>query len=131
MIIADTHTLVWYIDNSPLLSRKAKRLLNRAREEKTFYVSSISIWEIGTLVKKKRLSFDIPATQWIKEIEKLSFLQFVPVDNDIAWESTRLPEPVHKDPADRIIITTAYKLGIPIVSKDDKIRKYSHTESIW
>ena len=62
---------------------------------------------------------------------KLPFLSFVPVDNSIAVKSVLLPEPLHKDPADRIIISTAVTLGAALVTKDEKILNYPYVETIW
>jgi len=42
-----------------------------------------------------------------------------------------LPQPLHSDPADRIIIATAISLGAPIVTKDEKILNYSQVQTVW
>jgi PIN domain nuclease of toxin-antitoxin system len=63
--------------------------------------------------------------------ERLPFISFVPVDNRIAVKSVSLPEPLHRDPADRIIISTAITLGAALVTKDDKIISYPYVETIW
>ena len=48
---------------------------------------------------------------------------------EIAIESTRLPDPFHKDPADRILVATGRVLNIPIVTLDSKILAYSHVRT--
>ena len=40
-----------------------------------------------------------------------------------------LPEPIHADPADRIIIATALSLGATVVTKDGKILAYPHVKT--
>jgi len=42
-----------------------------------------------------------------------------------------LPDPFHRDPADRIIVATARKLQCPIVTADHKILEYPHVETMW
>jgi PIN domain nuclease of toxin-antitoxin system len=63
--------------------------------------------------------------------ERLPFISFVPIDNRIAVKSVSLPEPLHRDPADRIIIATAITLGAALITKDDKIINYPYVETIW
>jgi PIN domain nuclease of toxin-antitoxin system len=55
----------------------------------------------------------------------------VPVDNTITLRSVDLPGNFHPDPADRIIAATAMTMGLPLVTRDDKIRNYQHLKTIW
>jgi len=70
-------------------------------------------------------------SDWIAKSENLPFIQFIPVSNSIAVKSVNLPQSLHPDPADRIIIATALSTGAPIVTKDKKISDYSHVKTIW
>ena len=42
-----------------------------------------------------------------------------------ALASSRLPQPFHGDPADRIIVATARTMGARLVTRDSKIREYA------
>jgi hypothetical protein len=53
-----------------------------------------------------------------------------PITASIAAEVARLPEPFHKDPADRLIVATSRVLGAPLVTLDDRILK-SGLVSLW
>lgn len=83
------------------------------------------------LARKGRLELAIPVEDWIARCEAFPWLQFVPVDNRVALRSHRLAAELHEDPADRIIIASALILGLPLVSKDRKIRAYPEIETIW
>ena len=131
MIILDTQSLIWWIGNPKKLSKEAARAIDKATGSGKLYASSISIWEICMLVKGGRLNLTMDIADWIEKVEALPFLQFIPVDNNIALKSVFLPPPFHKDPADRIIIATALNLGATIVTSDRRILKYSHGRSIW
>jgi len=48
----------------------------------------------------------------------------------IAVESTRLPQPFHKDPADQIIVATARVHNCALATADEKILKYSHVQTV-
>lgn len=131
MILLDTHTLIWWINNSPELSKKALAAIQHEKEKGLILVSSFSVWEIFLLVQKNRLSLSMDIDSWIKKLESLSYVQFVPVDNIIASKSVQLPGEFHQDPADRIIIATARENGAVLITSDKRIRKYSFVHSLW
>ena len=131
MIVLDTHTWIWFISNPELLSKRAKKAADTAMNAKEIFISSISAWEIALLVEKGRLKLTMDVTDWISQSERLPFFRFIPVDNSIALKAVNLPQPLHSDPADRIIIATAKAIGAPLVTKDEKILKYPHVKSIW
>ncbi len=131
LIVLDTHAWIWYLDNPRMLSKRAREAADDARAESVLCVSSISTWEMFMLVQKGRLRLRIPALEWLLRSERLSFLRFVPVDNDIARLSVTLPGNLHQDPADRMVIATALSLGAPVITKDRRLRDYHGVESIW
>lgn len=131
MIILDTHVLLWFISDFDKLSKKAAQKINSEIKEGAVFVSSISIWEICLLIKKDRLKLKMDFDVWLMEVESLPFVQFVSVDNQIAAKSVNLPGNFHSDPADRIIVATARKLGLTVITADEKIRKYPHTQALW
>ena len=100
-------------------------------EDGEILISSISAWEIALLVAKNRLKLTMTVGNWIARSERLPFFRFLPVDNTIAVNAVSLKGSFHKDPSDRIIIATAAKAGVPIVTKDERMRDYPHAETIW
>lgn len=131
MILLDTHVWVLFVSNPEFLSKKARRSLDTAMDEKEILISSISTWEVAILVAKKRLRLTLSVDDWIAKSEALPFITFIPVDNSVAIKSVNLPPPLHNDPADRIIIATAISMGAPLVTKDKKLLKYPHVQTIW
>lgn len=131
MIVLDTHVLVWFVSNPEKLSRNAKKYINQEIKKNEIFVSSISVWEIYMLIKKERIKLSIHPQSWLEKVESLPFVQFVPVDNRIASQSVNLPEPLHNDPADRIIIATALNNGALLITSDRRILKYPHAQSLW
>ena len=131
MIVLDTHVWVWWLSDPNKLPARARKLLEEAAGDRAVYVSTISTWEIVLLVSKDRLKFTMDAQDWIGRSEALPFLHFVPVDNPIAIRSVRLPEPFHRDPADRIIVATAMIMGAPLLSSDSRVLEYPHVKTIW
>ncbi len=131
MILLDTHTWVWFAGMPDMLSKRARKAIDHAVDSGTIYLSCISTWEIALLVKRKRLTLSIGLSEWLKHSERLTFLQFIPVDNTIVMASVSLKQPIHPDPADRIIIATAIQMGIPIITKDKKLIEYPYVTTIW
>jgi PIN domain nuclease of toxin-antitoxin system len=128
MIILDTHIWVEYIDDPSLLPKPVLQAIRSGREP--VGISSISVWEVFMLERRGRLELRIPAVLWVEKCERLSLFHFVPVDNTIARLAVELPEPIHSDPADRIIIATALSLGATLVTKDRKILAYPHVKTL-
>ena len=132
MIVLDTHTLVWWLSGQEgLLSDLALGAINAEMPGGEILVSSISAWEIATLVSKGRLALTMDVTSWLDTAAEIEVVRFVPVDNELAVKSTELPGEFHKDPADRIIVATARKFAAQLVTADEKIRNYEHVRVIW
>ena len=131
MIVLDTHVWVWWINGQPTVSSKAERAIRSAASQAAVYVSSISVWEVSQLVAKGRLELAMDVESWVARSEAMPFLHFIPIDNAIAMKSVRLPEPLHHDPADRIIIATSMQLGFPLVTRDRRILDYPHVRTVW
>jgi PIN domain nuclease of toxin-antitoxin system len=131
VIVLDTHSLLWWVNDPSTLSKPALKAIAAAVESRSVHVSCISSWEIALLVERGRLRLALDVRDWLCRCEALPFLTFVPVSNAIAVESVRLPDFPHADPADRIIAATALSLGAALVTKDDNLRKYHHVKTIW
>lgn len=94
-------------------------------------MSAISCWEVSLLVQRGRLELAMAVEEWIARSEALPFLEFLPVDHRIATLANNLPGELHADPADRIIVATCLLHGLPLVTKDRRLRRYAHIEMIW
>jgi PIN domain nuclease of toxin-antitoxin system len=133
MIVVDTHVLVWWANQSnDKLSKTAKNHLQKAEKlDGGIIASAISAWEIAILVSKGRLILSMDVEDWLDNVAALPGLCFLPVDRYTLVQSTRLPEPFHQDPADRIIVATARGLNLPLVTADQLISAYSHVRTVW
>ena len=131
MTILDTHVLVWFVSSPEKLSEEVRKHLDREIKRDGLLASSISVWEIYMLVKKGRLRLSMNLDTWIDKVEQLAFLQFIPVDNKIAASSVILPEPLHNDPADRIILATAREYAATLVTSDTQLLNYPHVRTLW
>lgn len=132
MIVLDTHVLLWWVGDSGQLSVAAKKVIDKTISQGgEVIISTISAWEVSMLINKKRLVLSMDIESWFDEVSQIDGVRFLPVDNEIGIKSTVLPGNFHKDPADRMIVATARKLAVPLVTADDKIRNYQHVKTIW
>nr|WP_239549567.1 type II toxin-antitoxin system VapC family toxin [Alloalcanivorax marinus] len=129
----DTHVLVWWVNGGDELSTDARGEIEReqAVDDGLILVSSISAWEIAMLVSRDRLTLTMNIDDWLETVGQIPAVRFVPVDNDVGVESTRLPGEFHKDPADRLIVALARHLNSALVTADEKIRAYRHVRTVW
>lgn len=128
MIVLDTATWIWLTSEPDWLSSDARETIE-AHEERM--VSSISAWEVGMLVAKGRVRLDRPADVWVDTALRTNGVTPVPVDHHICVLATRLPASPPPDPADRMIIATALRMGTLVVTPDQAILDYPHCPAIW
>lgn len=128
MIILDTH--VWFHftnDGLETLSRNSQQIIN---ENDVLGVSIISCWEIAMLVAKDRIRFSIDVQDWVKRALRYKGIKLIELTPEIAVLATRLPGEFHKDPADRIIVASCLKLGCPLITFDQRIKKWGHIQTV-
>ncbi len=117
-LLLDTHTFLWMVEGHSRLGARAARELNRAAREDRLSISAITPWEIALLASKKRIDLQRDVMGWISAALSLPGVHLVPLEPEIAVESSRLPFEMHTDPADRIIVATARHLGATLVTAD-------------
>ena len=123
-MLLDTHIWYWLIDGSPRLSDRARRTIEDAATRGELIVSVMSVWEIAMLEAKGRVAFDIGCLDWIRQALAPP-VRPAPITPEIAVESTRLPEPFHRDPVDRLLTATARVDGLTLLTRDRRILDYA------
>lgn len=129
--VADTHAVIWYLLDSPRLSRRAAAEFEQCRKAELIVgVSSMTVIEIIYLVEKGR----IPAMTLDLLVQKLQQpttpLELVSITQDIALAVQQVARAQVPDLPDRVIAATALQLKVPLISRDGKIR-VSDVETIW
>jgi PIN domain nuclease of toxin-antitoxin system len=131
VIVLDTHALVWWVSGDATLSRKARKTIEKEMGDGEILISAISAWEIAMLVEREKLVLSMEVERWMNTVSEIDAVRIVPMDVEILVKSVNLPGEFHKDPADRMIVATARKFSVPLVTKDDKIRAYPHVKTVW
>jgi PIN domain nuclease of toxin-antitoxin system len=129
MILLDTHIWVWWVDENPQLSQRHTQLL-QDNEQEGLGVSAMSCWEVAKLVERGRLQLACSIEEWMEQAVAYPGIRVLPLTPQIAIESTKLPAPFHRDPADQIIVATARMHDLSLLTMDRLILDYPHVRTL-
>ena len=120
-LLLDTHVLIWWTANHPMLSDKAKTLIANPANE--VYFSSISIWEIA--IKHSKLQFPLGALEMKEQLILDGFLPLAFSDSHAA-QVAKLAA-FHADPFDRALIAQALYEPMHLVTHDQVVAQYDQS----
>ena len=123
----DTHVWVWTQEEPERLGPRAKRLVLGAEHENG--VSPMSTLEIARLVATGEIALSIALAEWITRSMADLGAHTIAVSHEVAMEAYALPGTFHRDPADRVLVATARKDGLTLVTADDRILAYPHVRT--
>ena len=129
VIILDTHVWVWWVHGDERATQTQTEIIE-ANEGDEIGVSAISCWEVAKLVERGRLDLLCPLEEWFDSALNYPGIRLIGLTPAIAIESSRLPGPFHRDPADQIIVATARVYDCPLVTSDTRILQYPHVETV-
>ncbi len=117
----DTHIWHWWTNQIPgKLSPALCALIEQAQR---VGVSSMSCFEMAWLVRHGRVDLGMGFETWLCQVEQSATVEFLPVTPHVAANAVNLPEH-HRDPVDRIIISTALYHQAQLVSFDGVFPAY-------
>ncbi|MCL2571089.1 MAG: type II toxin-antitoxin system VapC family toxin [Defluviitaleaceae bacterium] len=119
--LLDTHVVLWFAQNSPLLSSNAKKVLLDINTEK--YVSIISDWEVAIKLGTNKLNIVNGLSEFHKMVDSNGFSALSVSRNHLS-QLAGLPHH-HKDPFDRLLVGTALAENLTIITVDENIQKYN------
>jgi PIN domain nuclease of toxin-antitoxin system len=124
-LLLDTCAAIW-IANGDKLSVAALDAVDRTRgDDESIYVSPITAWEIGLLVSLGRMNLQMPPARWFTRLMQAPGLRVAEMTPDILIASSFLPGNPPRDPADRILATTAREFGYKLVTRDGPLLDYA------
>lgn len=126
MILLDTSLLLAIALDNPI-SPEARRVIAAAAAGGDLVASAVSGWEVGLIATTTgRTGPRIGnARQFIDTIVRQTGLQILPLDMASAVAAAYLPEPFHRDPADRLLVATARTHDATFVTSDRRILAYA------
>ena len=128
MFLLDTCALLWLASGDRALSKAAREAIGAPNAP--LFVSAISAFEIGIKERRGALALPLAADRWYVRALAHHGGEEIAVDSAIALRSTRLP-PLHADPCDRIIVATALRDHLAVLTPDALIRRYPGVTTLW
>ena len=126
--VADTHSLLWWFTDSPRLSSKAAEIFEKCEKgENIIFIPSIVIAETLSIFDKKRITFNFK--NLLKKIHTSENFVLIALDYPILQKMLALKEVPELH--DKIIVSTAKYLKVPIITKDKTLQNVPFVKTIW
>lgn len=131
MIVVDTHIQIWWVEESGRLAETQRQAIENERHQSGIIgVSTISCVEIARPAGNGLIELPTDALAWMRGLLSYAGVRLLPITPEIAVRAYNLPEPFHRDPADRILVATALEHSCPLVTSDNRIIEYPHVITI-
>ena len=126
-LLLDTHALIWFLENDPQLSIRARNAISDPANQ--CHVSDATAWEAGIKLSLGKLKLPLPFERLFPDrLLELGFLS-LPVCHSHLHRIVHLPFH-HRDPFDRVLIAQAQVEGMTLVSCDPHFPKYE-VQLLW
>jgi PIN domain nuclease of toxin-antitoxin system len=124
--LVDTLVIINAFSNQKEIPEKIRLIL--INPDNKIFVSIISLWEIAIKINIKRLSLDFDFHEIIHKLEVIN-TEILPIKHQYLVQYNKL-DLIHRDPFDRLLISTAIIENLTIITSDEKIHKYN-VNWIW
>ncbi|MDR0325260.1 MAG: type II toxin-antitoxin system VapC family toxin [Oscillospiraceae bacterium] len=121
--LLDTNVVLWFL-NGEKLSDKIKDSIRNGNN----YISVISLWEVAIKMNINKLTFNGGFSAFRKLIEDNGFV-VLPVKDEYMEKLFDLPLH-HKDPFDRLLVSSAVVEDMTLITADEHIPKYD-VKVLW
>ncbi len=112
-----------------MLSQPARGAIRDASQSGGLGISAITLWELAWLAAHARVGIAETVGSFVEQMTARTSIR--PITSQIAVLANQFPASYPKDPCDRLIGATALAEGIPLVTKDRKIRACRQIKTIW
>jgi PIN domain nuclease of toxin-antitoxin system len=131
-VLADTHTLIWWLFEPQNLSPAAQQALQDAEAAgDPILVATITVVELCYLTEKGKLPAHYLQDTLTALDDPSIALTPMPLEMATARVLMRIARGVVPDMPDRIIAAMALAAGLPLVTKDHKIQALTNITTIW
>lgn len=125
--LLDTHAVIWMLLDDPRLGKDARNEIEHA-EAGDLVISDMTLLEISMLVEKNKLLIQGSLIAYLTDIA--AQFQVLPIDTLIAVEAMSLKLP-QGDPFDRVIVATARRHNLTLITKDRHITCSKQVATLW
>jgi PIN domain nuclease of toxin-antitoxin system len=125
-ILLDTHTFLWYLEDSKQLSSKAAEIIENPSNTLCFSIASL--WEISIKLGLGKLSLQNSFSELEEVLQQLK-IEVLPITFSDTECYLNLPLH-HRDPFDRILVAQAINHSLVLVSRDVAFDAYD-LQRLW
>jgi PIN domain nuclease of toxin-antitoxin system len=122
-VLLDTHVWVWWLSGSDRLPRREAAALDHLAASGELRLAAISLWEVQMAFAKGRFVPEDGFERWLRIAAAPETIQVLPLDVPVALALNSLPDRLHADPADRLIVASARAHRCELATHDDTLRK--------
>ena len=126
-VLLDTHALLWWWDDSPKLSERARSLI--LDTDNAILVSAASGWEIATKFRLGRPGFGADAFHRHREMLEADGFGILGINLEHGLRAGSYPQD-HGDPFDRMIAAQGEIENAVLLSSDRAMQQFPCT-TIW
>jgi PIN domain nuclease of toxin-antitoxin system len=126
-LLLDTHAALWWVDDAPSLSRRARAAIADPANECLFSVASV--WEMAIKQSLGKLSLTTELREFVSRHFAGNGFRELAIELTHVARVARLPFH-HRDPFDRLLAAQAACESLAIVSRDAVFRRYG-VERVW
>jgi PIN domain nuclease of toxin-antitoxin system len=123
-LLLDTCAMIWMATRRQMSQAAMEAFEALSTNGGVLCVSAMSAWEIGMLISRGRLSASKDALPWFEDFVTSGNLVVHAATPSVLIAAAYLPEPLHRDPMDRILIATAREHDLTIITRDRAILDY-------
>lgn len=126
-VLLDTQAFLWWINDSPELSTRARRVLRDP--DNALFLSLASVWEMAIKASRGKLAVPGPIEAFVPQQLQVNGVSQLDISFRHVARVERLPFH-HSDPFDRLIIAQALTEGIPVITSDRIFARYG-IKRLW
>jgi PIN domain nuclease of toxin-antitoxin system len=131
LIIVDTHVLVWIASQPRKLTRAASAAIRRASKAGELAIASVTVWELAVLFAAGRLKTPGTIDSALRNLLEATAVEVREITPLVAAMAAQVPVTFPRDPADRLIASTAKAEGATLVTADARIADSGYVRTIW
>lgn len=126
-LLLDTHTFLWFVNDSPDLSLPAKDLLEDDAND--LFLSPASVWEMAIKSSTSKLHLPAPIAAFVPAQLIANDILLLPIEVAHLGVVETLPFH-HKDPFDRLLAAQSLSENLPMISIDAVLDLYG-VQRFW
>lgn len=131
LYVTDTHPLIWYESGKhSALSAKVLSVFRQAeKSEVLIYIPAVAFWEIALLNKTGKIKIAESFERWSAKLLSKNGFAMTHLETEIVAEAVAYN--FNNDPFDSVIVATASRLDLPLITKDTAITNSNLVEIFW